>query len=1143
MSESLVLDAYQARQQKELDDFLKSTPQTAPTSPVAEPAAGAQPQQPQEVAQAQPGVIADAAQPWVSAGKQMADAIVAPAGTPGGPGGEYRGVPRRLWEFTKGAGRALVAPAETLGNLVGSAHAAVEDWSGTLTDQYLDQHIAQVQKDLSHGVGDAGTLMMLERFRALPYDERLKLTHDAASFAISNVAAASGVALPIPGMGLVASGLGKAARWVRSGATAAEEATPLAAGAGEAMATKLGTASAKSALNVDQVVAASGESGNIGELGEKTPAAQALDQVRRNESTVDEGREFMARNGHGSPNTSRMAVSDAAKAMIENINSQMEEAGTLTRAATQTNDATIQASASSPYRKVETILSHPDYAPLAAHDLTAARDTRDALLTHAETLVDRVLAGDTAAAAEMRAAILTTGQVSAKVTNAETAVARALQSGNIVSDASRSRGLDFSRWSKSIEALSADLPATDAELATAFRATQDAEKATQIAEWTAKRPSAFWDIYYGLNMLSSPATHVAKTTGEVVAQVTGMADRTVGALVMKPFRWLGIRQGAGLTLGETPAYVGGALDHIGEAFTFARNAYRGGRVVVRDGQLVSEIGAQGEGYLAEMERVYGDGKNVVPPSEPVEAAQDGGLMAKFYDVAATKSIGGLAQSMGQVVKNTMGGVADFWRTLTFHGEIAALAERIGAEKGLSAADVELLKAHPTEDMLMGAESAMKERTFSKEFSSTVGQAAQTVASSPVMRLTVTPFWRTPVRLAEFGMDHTPILNEIASAVRGDFQAGGVRMEMAIGRCASSWAFTAGMYKLAASGVLTGAGPSDPVLKRHMEDTGWQPFSVHVGDKYISYKPLLTTLPAIGAAATLAEMAPSLKDDGYYTLLQAVALAQVRGALDHPFWQGAADAFAAIEGAGKGATEKFEDFVNKRATSALPGGALLRTVVRAQTDQIDMARTGDAEGGWAEVQALIKQFQSNIPGYAKDLPAHRNVITGEPIARGANAFGASPFVVTTKKNDAVLEEIARLKGAGLPMEPPRVLGGIRPDTGPVDTTKDMKEGVRLTEAERAKLTDYLTQSRVIDGKTLHDKLEQIINSPSYQKLSEGHDNIAGPDGSKALEIQKIFGAYLKYAEEKTKQDFPELGQAVLSRQMARKQALIPQSTAQ
>src|SRR5207245_738194 len=103
-------------------------------------------------------------------------------------------------------------------------------------------------------------------------------------------------------------------------------------------------------------------------------------------------------------------------------------------------------------------------------------------------------------------------------------------------------------------------------------------------------------------------------------------------------------------------------------------------------------------------------------------------------------------------------------------------------------------------------------------------------------------------------------------------------------------------------VLTGAGPSDPALRKHMEDTGWQPFSVKIGSTYISYKPLLATLPAIGAAATFAEMAPSMKDSDLYTALQAVTLAQARGALDHPFWSGAADAFDAFSQAAKGSTD-------------------------------------------------------------------------------------------------------------------------------------------------------------------------------------------------------------------------------------------------
>ena len=35
--------------------------------------------------------------------------------------------------------------------------------------------------------------------------------------------------------------------------------------------------------------------------------------------------------------------------------------------------------------------------------------------------------------------------------------------------------------------------------------------------------------------------------------------------------------------------------------------------------------------------------------------------------------------------------------------------------------------------------------------------------------------------------------------------------------------------LAAAGYITGAGPSDPALKQYKYNTGWQPYSIKVGD--------------------------------------------------------------------------------------------------------------------------------------------------------------------------------------------------------------------------------------------------------------------------------------------------------------------------
>src|SRR5437016_5116968 len=100
MSESLILEAYSERQKRELDDFMRSAPATDVTGgdKTAAPV-GAQAQQ-QPGAQ-RPGVMSEITEPFQQAGKQMADAMVP-------PGGSQAGVPRRLWEFTKGIGNATM---------------------------------------------------------------------------------------------------------------------------------------------------------------------------------------------------------------------------------------------------------------------------------------------------------------------------------------------------------------------------------------------------------------------------------------------------------------------------------------------------------------------------------------------------------------------------------------------------------------------------------------------------------------------------------------------------------------------------------------------------------------------------------------------------------------------------------------------------------------------------------------------------------------------------------------------------------------------------------------------------------------------------------------------------------------------------
>ena len=63
-----------------------------------------------------------------------------------------------------------------------------------------------------------------------------------------------------------------------------------------------------------------------------------------------------------------------------------------------------------------------------------------------------------------------------------------------------------------------------------------------------------------------------------------------------------------------------------------------------------------------------------------------------------------------------------------------------------------------------------------------------------------------------------------------------------------------MGGLAASGVVTGGGARDPQQRALDIATGWRPYSIKIGDKYISYQRLDPFSTVLGLAADTVEFA-------------------------------------------------------------------------------------------------------------------------------------------------------------------------------------------------------------------------------------------------------------------------------------------------
>ena len=147
---------------------------------------------------------------------------------------------------------------------------------------------------------------------------------------------------------------------------------------------------------------------------------------------------------------------------------------------------------------------------------------------------------------------------------------------------------------------------------------------------------------------------------------------------------------------------------------------------------------------------------------------------------------------------------------------------------------------------------------------TVGRAAnKAVNELPILRF-VLPFVRTPANLLDFFFKRfvpAEAGSMIIRKTRRDLLSSDpqVRAEF-VGRMATGTMMVSGAIMLHASGRLTGTGPRDPSRRALLEEAGWQPYSILVGDKYVSYRRFDPFAGFLAAVADYAEGASYAEEE-------------------------------------------------------------------------------------------------------------------------------------------------------------------------------------------------------------------------------------------------------------------------------------------
>lgn len=407
------------------------------------------------------------------------------------------------------------------------------------------------------------------------------------------------------------------------------------------------------------------------------------------------------------------------------------------------------------------------------------------------------------------------------------------------------------------------------------------------------------------------------------------------------------------------------------------------------------------------------------------AIKQGGKLEPMYKAISSEAWGAqgaVAQGldvMGSIVRlpgKALQVTDDFFKGVNYRMEVQALAARDSELKGLvgEAYQQNLTKnlENPPEWIQLSAQARAKEATFTKDLKGAMKKFDDGLKELPFnMGKIVSPFVRVNVNMVEFTMARNPLLAPFSSAFKAELKQGGAVRDVALGKVAFGTTMMGMGAYLASSGVITGGGPADKKAFNALKETGWQPYSVQIGDTFVSYESLEGVAPLFKMAADAVQLFPYLEDEQLKDDLVLAAGFMLGNAVTPDFLTSSvAPALLALRNPETDGAK----FIQSLTSSVVPG--IVKQVNRTFVDPVKRdTRVGKMGSIWDQ---MLNNIKAGIPGLSDDLPPQQNFFGDDivyPDGAGPTTLSAialvSPAKITSAKNDRVLDEIVRLGMAG------------------------------------------------------------------------------------------------------------------------------------
>lgn len=721
---------------------------------------------------------------------------------------------------------------------------------------------------------------------------------------------------------------------------------------------------------------------------------------------------------------------------------------------------------------VTDLLSRRSGAPMSAAEAIAARSLLTASAERLTELATNIAQGTARPAEEFafRRQMAIHAAIQSEVIAARTETARALASWNIPVgggiEASRaiSETLDAMGGSATTQELARRLTILNASGASIGAVSNFIRKGA-----TARTIDAAMEAWKSA-MLSGPTTHLANIFSNALTLGINVAERRVGAAISDA------RGTAdGVAQGEMNAMAHGLVESSKDALRMAYRALRTGETAqtMANKTETTQVRAISKEALGLPDNVWGTAVDYIGK----------GFQVPFRLLMASD---------------------EFFKTIASRMELHAQAQRVATSEGLTgveaSARMRQIIENPPEVVRLAATDFALSATYQRELTgalATINRARSDDGTVGRSLQFILPFFKTPVNVFSAATERSP-LAPLTAQFRADFKAGGARQDLALARMATGTTLMLITADLADQGLITGMGPKDPGAKEALERQGWQPYSVKINGKWVSYNRMDPMAMPLAISANMAELARRFevepdKLDSVREILAAGITGTAKAATDRSFMQGAASLMMAITDPDAHADAYVKNTIASFATPAISAtAAQLADPVRRETfDAIDA-------------------IEARIIELSKSLIARRDLWGREimlPESGAGRAFDViSPVKIQSEKPNPIDAEIVRLG-----VKPTRIDKRGSWDGAPVDFTKFPE-----VYGEYSRLAGNALAMPQYEDKGAMDFLNDLVEGKSgyadyWAIMSDG------PEGGKAQFIQKVIGDYRKAARREIEAD--------------------------